>query len=152
MTPGRDFRGELARKYGARWNRPGTDVIYAAATLALATLEFFVHLDRRRIPSQLAAHVAEIPGDVAIERVDLAALPVGWERYPGSVELQDIGTRWAARRSSLLLAVPTAVLPVPRDLIPAEVNYLIDPSHPDFGRVGVRTVRYELDPRMWGGH
>ena len=37
------FNGEGARIYGGRWNRPGTPVVYAAHTRALAALESLAH-------------------------------------------------------------------------------------------------------------
>lgn len=145
----REIRSPGAKGRGARWNRPGTEVIYAAASLALATLELFVHVDQHATPHEMTAHLIDIPDDVKVERVDAAKLPDGWDRYPGPSELQDIGTAWVERGETLLLAVPTAVLRVSRGLITTEVNYLIDPAHPDFARVRVRTESYRLDPRIW---
>lgn len=143
------FDGEGARRFGGRWNRPGTSVIYAAATLALATLEFLVHVARDAAPAEVAAHYADIPDDVALDRLDDERLPDGWRRYPAPEELQDLGTQWVTAGSSLLLSVPTAVLGVPPQVVVAERNYLVNPAHADFARVRARAVRLSLDPRMW---
>lgn len=143
------FDGEGAWRLGGRWSRPGTAVIYAAATFALATLELLVHLDRRRVNASVFAHYADIPDDVPVERVDDARLPPGWDRYPASEALQDIGTRWAAAATTLLLAVPSAVLRLAPALVPEERNYLLNAAHPAFSAVRVRSVRVALDPRRW---
>lgn len=142
------FDGEGARRFGGRWNRPGTSVIYAAATLALATLEFLVHLDRDLVPAAVVAHHADVPDDVGIDRLEEGGLPQDWSRYPAPDQLQDIGTRWATAGSTLLLSVPSTVLGVSPQLVAAERNYLVNPAHPDFARVHARAVRLSLDPRM----
>ncbi len=134
---------------GGRWNRPGTRVIYAASTLALATLEFLVHLRRDRAPSAVVAHHADVPGDAPIDTLSDDRLPADWSAYPAPDALRDVGTRWASSSSSLLLSVPSTVLRVSPGLVPAERNYLINPAHDQFRRVRVGSVRLRLDPRLW---
>lgn len=147
----RAFDGQGASEQGGRWNRPGTAVIYAAASLALATLEFFVHLTRARRPAQVVAHLIDVPDDVEERTIALGDLPEDWDGYPGPVDLRDIGTSWAAARSTLLLSVPTAVLRIDRALIPSERTYLINPAHSAFSRVTARAETLSLDPRMRKG-
>ncbi len=142
------FDGEGARRVGGRWNRPGTAVIYAAATCALATLEFLAHVDRGRVGRPVHAHFADVPDDAAIERVRDDELPAAWASFPAPDALGEIGTRWAASGSTLLLAVPSAVLGVSPSLVPEERNFLINPAHPDFARVRSRLVPIALDPRI----
>lgn len=143
------FDGEGARRFGGRWNRPGTSVIYCAATLALAMLEFFIRVDRDLAPRELLAHYADVPDEVATERVDKDGLPRGWWAQPGPQHLQDLGSTWAASLSSLLLYVPSAVLGLAPRLVPGERNVVVNPAHPDFGRVRARSVRLRLDPQVW---
>lgn len=143
------FDGEGARRAGGRWNHPGTVVIYAAATLALATLEFLVHLERERATAAVFAHYADVPDDAATESLNEDRLPPGWHRHRAPAALREIGTTWAMSASTVLLAVPSAVLRISPQLVPAERNYLLNPAHPDFARVRVRSVSLRLDPRMW---
>ncbi len=143
------FDAQGARRFGGRWNPAGVSVIYTAATLALATLELLVHVDRELVPRHAVAHYVDAPDDVPVERLDAARLPTGWQRYPAPEALQEIGLRWVSAAKSLLLAVPSSVLRVPTDLTPGERNYLVNPAHPDFARLRVRSVRIALDPRMW---
>ena len=39
------FNGEGARRFGGRWNSKGKSVVYTSATLSLAALETFVHME-----------------------------------------------------------------------------------------------------------
>ncbi|TMA84005.1 MAG: RES domain-containing protein [Deltaproteobacteria bacterium] len=122
------FDGEGARLYGGRWNYAGTAVVYACASLALAALELFVHIDVDLLPN---------------ETVKAASLPRNWRRYPALESLKDIGTNWAARGSTAILAVPSAI-------IPEEQNYLLNPAHRDFKQVRLRrSIPFHFDPRMW---
>ncbi len=118
-------------------------MVYTSATLALATLEFFVHLDEPEAPADLVARPAAIPTAVRISRVRRPQLPANWRRYPAAQALADLGTRWARSGRTAVLAVPSAV-------IPSELNYLLNPFHPDFRRLTIgQPERFRLDPRMW---
>ena len=137
------FDGEGARQFGGRWNRLGTRVVYASATLSLAALEFFVNLDRDTEPDQLIAISADTPDDVRIEYIEVSDLPKNWRSYPMPEELQDLGTAWVASASTAMLVVPSAV-------IPEERNYLLSPAHPDFKRFRLnKPEAFHFDPRMW---
>lgn len=139
----RAFDGEGARRFGGRWNRLGTRVVYTSATLSLAALEFFVNLDRDTEPDQLVALSADIPDDVRIECLNVSNLPKHWRSYPVPEALQDVGTAWVARASTAVLAVPSAV-------IPDERNYLLNPAHPHFKRVHLnKPEEFRFDLRMW---
>ena len=96
------FDGEGARQFGGRWNRLGTRVVYASATLSLAALEFFVNLDRDTEPDQLVAISADTPDDMRIEYIEVSDLPKNWRSYPVTEELQDLGTAWVASASTAM--------------------------------------------------
>jgi RES domain-containing protein len=131
-----------ARLAGGRWNRPGTAVVYTSETLALATLEYLVHVDADDLPADLAGRSAEILDAVAVRRLDASALPADWQRYPAPVTLADIGTEWVDRGETAVLAVPSAI-------IPFEWNYLLNPAHPQFTRVRVgRAQALSVDRRL----
>src|SRR3712207_8611382 len=78
----RAFDGEGARLYGGRWNHPGTAVAYCSATLSLAVLEYFVHLEPNLAPPDLVAVAAELPAGNALETPGIEAPPPGWGTYP----------------------------------------------------------------------
>jgi RES domain-containing protein len=119
--------------------------VYTAGSLALAALETFVHLGPAELPPNLSAVAAEIPDEVQITQVDLKRLPRNWRRYPAPAALQQIGMRWLAESATAVLAVPSVV-------IPAELNYLINPAHPESARIIAHAPQpFKFDPRMWKG-
>ncbi len=139
----RRFDGEGARRYGGRWNHTGTSVVYTSGSLSLAVLELFVHVDIDTAPGDLVAIQVDIPDTLTIETVKIERLPRDWRRYPGPEALKDIGTAWASKASTAILAVPSAV-------IPEERNYLLNPAHRHFKRIRLRKpAAFRFDPRMW---
>ena len=133
--------GEGARHNGGRWNSVGTRVAYASESVALATLEVLVGLQDTAILSSYSLTRAEFPEDL-VEMLDRRTLPVTWNRYPPSPETQRVGDLWVAQARSAVLKVPSAV-------VEAEHNYLLNPRHPQFGRVLVHAPEpFQLDPRL----
>ena len=131
-----DLSGKGAEKTGGRWNRPGNPVVYCASTIALAALETVVHLNTKTLPLNRFLVRIEVPDDcwAAMKTHDAATLPVGWQAIPeGRVSL-DIGDARLASRSSLLLRVPSVI-------VPEEANVLLNPRHPDVARVRATKLR-----------
>ena len=122
----------------------GTPVVYCSESRALAALEQLVHLHRNRLPPHFLCFGVEIPADVARAEVDTEALPTEWRHQPGPPELRDIGTRWADARESVVLQVPSAV-------VPGEHNFLLNPRHPDFTRLAIDAPEpFAFDERLVG--
>ena len=133
--------GEGARLYGGRWNSPGMQVVYTAASASLATVERLVATDPDELPDDLVLFEIDIPADAPPESVDVATLPDDW-REPRSPDCRQLGDAWIASGRSALLAVPSAV-------VPEDFNVLINPRHPE--AQGVRIVRqrpFRFDPRL----
>jgi RES domain-containing protein len=138
------FDGEGARRFGGRWNNPGTTVVYVAESQSLAALEMLVHLHS---PDLLGKYVL-IPVEIEeslIVRVDRTSLPKNWRSDPGPVEVKSIGDEWAQSGKSVALCVPST-------LVPDESNFLLNPRHAEFStlRVGV-AVGFQFDGRLGGG-
>ncbi|MCC7530578.1 MAG: RES family NAD+ phosphorylase [Candidatus Melainabacteria bacterium] len=130
--------GEGARLYGARWNEAGTPALYAAESLSLAVLEFLVHVDISQFPSDLVWLQIQLPAIVSAE--DKTSLGI-----PSESQSKVIGTRWLARKESLILRVTSAVLPLPK----IEANIVINTLHPQFAKVKISdTGPFKLDPRF----
>ncbi len=133
--------GEGARLYGGRWNSKGKSVIYTAESRALAVTEMLVHLDSS---SPLAKCVViETQFDEALVReIDAAGLPRNWRDEPAPKRLQAIGDAWIDAGASLVLRVPSAV-------IQGEFNYLLNPAHPDFGKLKFANPEsFRVDKRL----
>lgn len=142
--PADDLTGKGAEITGGRWNQVGTAMLYTATSRALACLETFVHLNSGGLPLNRYLVSIDIGDDLwNSARVETAAtLPVGWDAEPASLTSVELGTDWAKASTSLLLAVPSVI-------VPEETNILINTRHPDAVRIKVTKVRKWLyDPRM----
>ncbi len=141
-APFRALDGEGARLYGGRWNNPGRAVIYTSGTLALAALEYLVHVDAAGAPADLVAMTIEFPDDLEVESVPAASLPNGWERAMSWTACQAIGDAWLASGRAFGLRVPSAA-------IPEESNVLLNPRLPGARRLRVVAERpFAYDPRL----
>jgi RES domain-containing protein len=137
------FSGIGAEKVAGRWNHPGYKIVYTSATLSLASLETFVHVEPNIIPDDLHGVTATLPDNVTIEDYPIANLPVDWQAYPGPTSLKDFGTQWLQEKRSLILRVPSAINPV-------EKNLLINPLHPEISTISnIVSQPFKFDPRMW---
>jgi RES domain-containing protein len=134
------FSGEGARLYGGRWNRKGVSLVYTAGTQSLAMLEMLVQDEPLR--ARYVMIEARIPKGMTLDRIKVEDLPSDWRDIAGREKLQAIGTAWARKRSAAVLAVPSAVIPV-------ETNYLLNPLHADFRRIGIgKPQKFETDLRL----
>jgi RES domain-containing protein len=135
------FDGEGARRFGGRWNNPGTPIVYVSESRALALLEVLTGL---RSVTPLPAYVM-IPVSFSrdlVKTVRTEDLPSGWRESPPLAEVQRIGDRWAGHRESAILRVPSAI-------VPDEYNYLLNPNHPAFNEITVgQPQQVSIDPRL----
>ena len=137
------FDGEGAYRYGGRWSSPGTRLSYTSEHQSLAMLEYFVHLDVDDSPGDLVLAVAEVPDDLARERVETSSLPANWRESAAPPELAQLGDEFTQRAEKCLLLVPSV-------LAPNENNCLINPEHRDYKRIVVRELEpLSYDPRMF---
>ena len=66
-----------------------------------------------------------------------------WRMSPPPNSTKDIGTEWVRKGASLILRVPSAI-------IPDEYNLVINPSHIDFEKIKIGQPQpFSLDERMW---
>jgi RES domain-containing protein len=134
--------GEGARLYSGRWNPAGVRMVYTSSSLALAALEFFVHLDPSVAPDDLVSVSATIPSTLKTERIALKELPADW-RAAENTELQSIGSTWALNKRSVALEVPSVV-------IEGDWNVLLNPAHPEFSKIQIAKPKpFHFDKRMF---
>lgn len=136
-----DLTGSGARLYGGRWNEKGIPVIYAAASRSLAALELLIRVPLALAPPDLSICEFRLPAGVSVTQIRQARLPADWKTSPPPASTMAIGTRWARAGKSLLLIVPSVI-------IPDEKNYLINPQHPEFKKIKTRIERFEIDQRL----
>ncbi|MGK3958959.1 RES family NAD+ phosphorylase [Sorangium sp. So ce118] len=136
------FSGEGARLYGGRWNSSGTAMVYLGESISLCALEVLVHL-QATAPLNAYSLIRVDYDSSYMADVDQTALPPEWADSPPPAEVQQIGDSWVAGSASLLLRVPSAI-------VPAEGNILLNPKHPDFGTLRISTpVPFRFDPRLF---
>ncbi|HWL52476.1 MAG TPA: RES family NAD+ phosphorylase [Chthoniobacteraceae bacterium] len=120
------FSGEGAAIAGGRWNSRGIRMVYTSAFQSLAVLETLVHFNPQ-IPLAYVLFRVELEASL-VEK--LTPLPDGWQEMPVSRSSQQAGDRWIAEQRSVALEVPST-------LVPDESNLLLNPAHPDFGKVTI---------------
>jgi RES domain-containing protein len=144
-----------AKLHGGRWNSPGNPVLYASSTLALACLETLVHIrDVDLMPSDYVFCEIEVPGAL-IGPWDLTG-EMGLARIESPVLSREYGDAWLGTVGQFSLGPShwrrtktRPVQTVPSVIVPREMNYLISPAHPQFGRLvwgGPQPFRF--DPRL----
>ena len=137
--------GEGAREFGGRWNSSGTAIIYSSGSLSLALLELMVHVNRSQLLNQYVVFELRFEAEL-VQSLAIEGLPADWRAAPPSSSTQRIGDEWVARGRS---RAGSAILRVPSVVVPSEVNYLINPDHPDFKRiVATGPQAIAIDPRL----
>ncbi|HMF73978.1 MAG TPA: RES family NAD+ phosphorylase [Flavitalea sp.] len=126
----------------ARWNSNSYFMIHAASTRALACLENMVHRRSIGVDDLFRVTLIEIPDDLQVKTVDKGTLPANWEGYMNYTSCQAIGDAWLKENE-------TAVLQVPSAIIAEEYNYLLNPQHPDFSQIKVRSIeKFKFDEHL----
>lgn len=130
-----DGRGGLFAS--ARWHTQGRPTVYLAESPAGALLEALVHLELS--PNAYPAHYgllkAEAPDGISVRTLEVAGLSSNW--FMDLVETRTIGDEWLTVRETLLLRVPSAI-------VPETFNVLLNPEHPDANHV--RILWHEKHP------
>lgn len=135
------FSGEGAREYGGRWNRPGTPIVYAAQSRALAALEALAHFGGAERRIAFVIFEIDIPDELTL-RLDVSTLPQDWRSPEPRDATQAVGSDWQSNARSAALLVPSA-------LIPQEYCVLLNPEHPDTARLMVGYPEaFEFDDRL----
>lgn len=135
------FSGEGGRLYGGRWNSIGMPMVYAAGSKALAALEILVHVDAAELLDEYLCIPVRFDRRL-VRTLDFKSLPSDWRAPLPPFSTQTIGDTWAAENGSVVLAVPSV-------LVPGEGNFLVNPRHPGFGKLRIGAPEpFEFDPRL----
>ena len=135
------FSGVGARLYPGRWNERGTPLIYTAGSLSLAVMELLVHLDTAEVLNQYLYMPVSFDEKLC-NRLAMPALPPDWAVAPAPLSTRAIGAAWVNSGSSVVLAVPSAVIHI-------ETVYLINPQHPRFKEVQIGAAHaFQFDARL----
>jgi RES domain-containing protein len=134
-----DLSGEGAYQYGGRWNSPRNRMLYTSSRRSLAMLEILVHWQRPTPPPDYVVVVLFIPDALVVDSRP-QVIPDWRQDQQWS---KDVGDQWLREAKSLLLRVPSVV-------VPAESNYLVNPLHPDAAAVRIIDVEpFSFDKRLF---
>ena len=124
-----------------RWNSPGTPIIYAAESRALAALEMLCHLQGKELQEPYV--LIEIQVDESlVQTIEVSSLPQNWCADPSPAELKRVGDEWIRTAQCPVLRVPSA-------LLPDEHNFLLNTDHANFPRLNFGApVPFRFDPSL----
>lgn len=134
--------GEGGLIASARWHTQGHPILYLAETPAGALVEVLVHLelDPAHLPRSYKLLKAEAPDQIPVRTVAKAELAENWTR--DLLASRSLGDEWLRSRATALLRVPSAI-------VPDTFNMLLNPHHPDAGRIRILSHRdYPWDKRL----
>jgi RES domain-containing protein len=119
-------------------------MLYFAETLALACLENAVRRSQMELVNSNFSKITVEAPDSFLD-VDINNLPVGWDdkTMKGKNLSQQVGDNWIHSNSSLILRVPSVILPGDGN------NFLVNPNHSDFNLLKILdSSPFEFDPRI----
>lgn len=135
-----DLTGLGGLRYSGRWHSKGRPIIYTADHPAGALVESLVHFDLDNIPERYQLITIDIDDGASIAVIEPNKLPPNW--VAGAGISRSVGDAWLAAATSLLLRVPSAI-------IPDAWNVLINPGHPEATRMRIaKTEKVPLDGRL----
>ncbi|HZD52730.1 MAG TPA: RES family NAD+ phosphorylase, partial [Woeseiaceae bacterium] len=122
--------------YGGRWNPPGSPVVYASESRALAALEVFVHLTLEARTMRFQLYEITLPKRARLRHH-------GPQQRRSLAASQATGRAWLDDAKSLALVVPSII-------VPQEYNYVLNVRHPQFDRLAIsRPEPFSFDERLW---
>jgi RES domain-containing protein len=125
-----------------RWHTKGHPLIYCTLNPATALLETLVHIeiDSEDRPERFQVLRIEGPDSLSIEKVEAGSLSLNWADDMSIT--QTTGDRWLGEGRSLLLQVPSV-------LVPETWNVLVNPQHAEATRLKITaTYEHAFDVRL----
>jgi RES domain-containing protein len=122
-----------------RWNKKDEFVIYTGSSRSLSTLEMVVHRSYINISSPYKLLLIVITDESLIKEIKINELPEHWKTLEAYLELQEMGSKWYNSNESLVLKVPSAI-------VPQEYNYIINTKHPKFS---THIILQDVDDFVW---
>ena len=135
----RDLSGASGMKAPGRWHHAGQPIVYLAGSPSAALLEVCLHTAANDVPPEFTLLKIEGP-DSKIVIIKPEDLPQDWRTRLEAT--RDLGTAWLRRKESVLLQVPSAIVPVTD-------NFLFNPMQVDADKFRISEVfSYPFDARL----
>jgi RES domain-containing protein len=105
-------------------------------------IEYLVHLDADRPPTDIMLAKADVPDGVSRIRLKPDDLPAGWRNYPPPESLAVIGDAFARDLRAAILIAPSS-------LAVTDHNWILNPAHADFRKIRFHAATpFDYDPRL----
>jgi len=138
----KDLSGRGAELHGGRWNSKGTPMLYTSQSRALAFAELAIHIPIGIVPKGYFLVTIQIPDTASILKLNEKQIPKDWRSNPHSHSTQQIGDKFVLDGTHLVLQVPSAI-------VPGDFNFLINPKHPEAGKIAIKGMEvFEFDSRF----
>jgi RES domain-containing protein len=139
-----DLSGLGAKIYGGRWNSVGTSMIYTSSHASLAALELACHTGGVMGLRDFILSCFWLDPKSEMDEIAPENLPLDWQNYPPSFACAKVGDDWIKGFQSLLLKVPSAI-------VPSEHNILINPLHSKLQKfISIKWVKpFTFDSRLF---
>lgn len=135
--------GKGAAIKGARWNSAGVEMIYAASNRSLAMAEVMVHFTLATLPMDYMMLTIFVPDKISYKTITAKNLKPDWNSFPHVSSTKVIGDKFIDNGKYCMLRVPSAITP-------GDYSFLINPSHPDFGKIKiVESVPFPFNDRIF---
>ena len=109
-----------------RWNTDGQPVLYTSTSPALAMAEVMAHrLGQGYLTAGYSLITFEVPDSIACQEIRRSELPDDWRLFSSYAVSQPLGSTWFRKQQTLLLRVPSAV-------VPGDTNVVVNAMHPDY--------------------
>lgn len=137
----KDLSGIGGTIVSGRWHTKGRPVVYLADWPSTCVLEVLVHFEMTMgdLPEAFTLLRIEFPAPVSVQDGNLQ-LETGWSVRQDLT--QAMGDAWLASGESLLLKVPTVI-------VPENCNYIFNPAHPEAKTAKLSYFDFPADKRLF---
>jgi RES domain-containing protein len=136
-----DLSGSGARLKGGRWNQPGTAVLYTSWSVSLALLEVLANAYTLENLRRVVLITIDVPDELPVYEIKLSRLHKHW--WYDFEYTQWLGSDIMRSETPLIIKCPSAI-------IETEYNYLLNPAHSAFKKIGHRIDRnFRFDERLF---
>lgn len=140
----RNLSGRGGVRASGRWHTAGEPIVYLAESSAGSLLEVLVHLELvdPGLPPDYTLLRIEAPDDLAVEHLVESNEKV-WDAALRTS--RKLGDAWLSKGRTALARVPSSI-------VPHTWNYLLNPLHPEAGRVTIASAeKCKFDARLLAG-
>jgi len=136
-----DISGAGAKLKGGRWNTIGLPLLYTSESVSLSLLEVLANANTLKELRLLQLVEIEVPSNASLHQLYLSQLKNEW--WKDFEYSKWIGSEIIKENKVLLIKCPSAIVEM-------ESNYLINPLHSSFKKIGINVIKdFRFDDRLF---